>query len=79
MLVMAGRWFRVCCVSILKTVMQQDNLMICPFLLSRLLLVIPNLFSSLLFSSLPFHCPYRATETRQKASIPIDISLQNRL
>ena len=47
MLVMAGRWFRVCCVSILKTVMQQDNLMICPFLLSRLLLVIPNLFSSL--------------------------------
>ena len=54
MLVMAGRWFRVCCVSILKTVMQQDNLMICPFLLSRLLLVIPNLFSSLPFSSLPF-------------------------
>lgn len=54
MLVMTGRWFRVCCVSILKTVMQQDNLMICPFLLSRLLLVIPNLFSSLLFPSLPF-------------------------
>ena len=54
MLVMAGRWFRVCCVSILKTVMQQDNLMIYPFLLSRLLLVIPNLFSSLLFPSLPF-------------------------
>lgn len=52
MLVMAGRWFRVCCVSILKTVMQQDNLMICPFLLSRLLLVIPNLFSSLLFPSI---------------------------
>lgn len=54
MLVMAGRWFRVCCVSILKTVTQQDNLMICPFLLSRLLLVIPNLFSSLPFPSLPF-------------------------
>lgn len=54
MLVMAGRWFRVCCWSILKTVMQQDNLMICPFLLSRLLLVIPNLFSSLPFPSLPF-------------------------
>lgn len=54
MLVMAGRWFRVCCVSIPKTVMQQDNLMICPFLLSRLLLVIPNLFSSLPFPSLPF-------------------------
>jgi len=52
MLVMAGRWFRVCCVSILKTVMQQDNLMICPFLLSRLLLVIPNLFSSLPFPSI---------------------------
>ena len=52
MLVMAGRWFRVCCVSILKTVMQQDNLMICPFLLSRLLLVIPNLFSSLHFPSI---------------------------
>ena len=54
MLMMASRWFRVCCVSILKTVMQQDNLMICPFLLSRLLLVIPNLFSSLPFPSLPF-------------------------
>ena len=54
MLVMTGRWFRVCCVSILKTVMQQDNLMICPFLLSRLLLVIPNLFSSIPFPSLPF-------------------------
>lgn len=52
MLVMAGRWFRVCCVSILKTVTQQDNLMICPFLLSRLLLVIPNLFSSLPFPSI---------------------------
>ena len=54
MLVMAGRWFRVCCVSILKTVMQQDNLMICPFLLSRLLLLIPNLFSSPHFPSLHF-------------------------
>ena len=52
MLVMAGRWFRVCCVSIPKTVMRQDNLMICPFLLSRLLLVIPNLFSSLPFPSI---------------------------
>ena len=52
MLVMAGRWFRVCCVSILKTVMQQDNLMICPFLLSRLLLVIPNVFSCRHFPSI---------------------------
>ena len=68
MLVMAGRWFRVCCVSILKTVMQQDNLMICPFLLSRLLLVIPNLFSSLpfsslLFPSLPLSLPRNRNET----------------
>lgn len=63
MLVMAGRWFRVCCVSILKTVMQQDNLMICPFLLSRLLLVIPNLLSSLLFPSLPLSLPRNRNET----------------
>ena len=63
MLVMAGHWFRVCCVSILKTVMQQDNLMICPFLLSRLLLVIPNLLSSLLFPSLPLSLPRNRNET----------------
>lgn len=63
MLVMTGRWFRVCCVSILKTVMQQDNLMICPFLLSRLLLVIPNLLSSLLFPSLPLSLPRNRNET----------------
>lgn len=63
MLVMTGRWFRVCCVSILKTVMQRDNLMICPFLLSRLLLVIPNLLSSLLFPSLPLSLPRNRNET----------------
>ena len=75
MLVMAGRWFRVCCVypQDCHAAGQFNDL---PFF------VITFTFGhtqSLLFSSLPFHCPYRATETRQKASIPIDISLQNRL
>lgn len=50
MLVMADRWFRVCCVSILKTVTQQDNLMICPFLFHVYFWSYP--ISSLLFPSI---------------------------